>query len=500
MSIPGQSFNILDPGLGLSPQAIVTPLFLGVSEKGTDNTVYSFTRISDAVATLGQGPLTEAVCTYLAVAGGPVVVCKLASNVAGVVDTATLTGTGTGTIGLAGKPFDAYEIEVRITKSATFEKDPTTGLDTTTQKTPPEFSYSLDGGYTYSDAYPIPSGGKFLLAGTGLGPVTPFPSTGLELTFAGVQIEGDLKKGTTTAPHYNTGSLNAGIDAVIAAAPDFAWMVLTGDPPSAAATAGGGMQMASALHGHAEMFRTRFQFVRGMCAAGRATTASAITEFTSFASTRVLVTYGHAHILSRKPFPGWGVPKRSIVDVVAARAGSSLISTDLGRVASGALNGVLSINHNEAANEVMDQKRFTTLRTLQGYNGFYITNGRLMSPPGSDYRYWQHGRLMDVACDVTYRMQMPMLGDSTRVTSTGAVDPRDAARYQAPVQIALNAILLEPASENGTPGHVTTVVYQIDQTANLLVTETLQTAVSIRPRGYIKHITTQLGFAANVGG
>jgi len=77
MAIPGQNFTILDPGLGVTPAAINTPLFVGCCSAGAANTLYTFSRISDVIATLGQGPLAEAVCTYLANAGGPVFAIKL---------------------------------------------------------------------------------------------------------------------------------------------------------------------------------------------------------------------------------------------------------------------------------------------------------------------------------------------------------------------------------------------------------------------------------------
>ena len=93
---------------------------------------------------------------------------------------------------------------------------------------------------------------------------------------------------------------------------------------------------------------------------------------------------------SAKPFVGWATPKRPSTYVVAARAAASLISTDLARTATGPVPSVVAISHDEFQTEVMDAAGFSTLRTFQGQEGFWITNARLKSPAGSDFEFWQH--------------------------------------------------------------------------------------------------------------
>jgi len=148
----------------------------------------------------------------------------------------------------------------------------------------------------------------------------------------------------------------------------------------------------------------------------------------------------------------------------------------------------------------MDAKRFITLRTHQGLQGFYITQGRLMSPVGSDYKYWQHRRCMDVACDTTYKAQLPFLNMSVRVNANGTIDERDARTFESQVKTALAGNLLDPNSAEGTPGHVSALDYKIDRANNVLSTENLKSTVAIRPRGYAKTLSTELGFSASVGG
>ena len=122
MPIPGQTFTILDPGLALSPPAPTTPLFLGTSELGTANALVSVANAQAAVDAFGQGPLAEALCYALSVAGGPVLGMKLATSVAATIGAVTVSrvGASTGdisTVPPAGSPLDAYEVIVEITST-----------------------------------------------------------------------------------------------------------------------------------------------------------------------------------------------------------------------------------------------------------------------------------------------------------------------------------------------------------------------------------------------
>jgi hypothetical protein len=109
MAIPKQTISVRDPGLGLTPEAINTFLFMGCSSSGTANTLYTFSNAQDVVDTLGQGPLPEALCSALAIAGGPVLGMRLTGATAGAAGavTAALVGTATGTVTVAGAAYDA---------------------------------------------------------------------------------------------------------------------------------------------------------------------------------------------------------------------------------------------------------------------------------------------------------------------------------------------------------------------------------------------------------
>lgn len=478
MPIPGQTFTILDPGLALSEPAPSTPIYLGTSSIGAVNTIISVNSPAAAVAALGQGPLPEAVCHALAVSGGPILCMPLNAGVISTYGaiTATRVAVSTGdisTVPPAGLPFDFYEFSLTITQSGSVA-----GADFA-------FTYSLDDGRTQSAEVSVPVAGTFTV-----------PNTNMTLTFTdggGPEFfeAGDVHSFGTTAPYYVLGDLSAAMAALNANPTEWAFMALIGKPPL-----GGGAAVFTALATHMTTFENNFRFVRACMDSGTDTTAATITAYAALSSNRVMAVYGDADIITSKPNPGWGAPKRSAVVAVAARATGSLISTDLGRVASGPLSSILEISHDEFFDEVLDQHRIATLRTQLGRPGFYVTRGRLKSQPGSDFTDWQLGRIMDVACRETFIGQQAFLNIGVRtVAGTGFIDERDAQRLETSVTGKLRQQLTQPINAEGSPGQVSALRYAIDRTNNIVATSTIISEVAVQPLGYARFITTTLGFA-----
>lgn len=478
MAIPTITQTIRDPGLGVTPAAITSYIFMGTCSSSTVATINAFSNPADAIDTLGQGPLAEDVCYDLAIAGGPVYAMRLTGSVAGAAGAVTPTrvSTSTGTVAVAGAAYDAYVVKIQIMGTGAL------GVAL--------FRYTLDNGSTYSPNITVPSGGTYAIA-----------STNLTLTFtagAGPIIFeiGDLFTFTCTAPSFGTSDLAAGIVALKASNIDIAAIVLSGKFATGAAAA----TIAAAMDVHASSLFTMYRPIRFLMDAGAEDAATTKTAFLAFSSTRAAVAYGSCTCTSAKPIVGWGTPTCPIVRPMAGRCASSLISTDPAWVAPGALPGVTSITHDEFRSELMDQAKFSTLRTHQGLSGFYITNTRLMSVAGSDYVYWQHGRVMDVAVATGYTTLLPFLSASVRTTATGTIDPRDAVTWEKKAKDAERVVLLDPDNAQGTPGHVSALDVGVDKTNNVQLSSTIKVKVAIRPLGYAKAIIEEFSFSVNVGG
>lgn len=477
---PRQEVFIRDPGLGTTPEAITTPLYMGVSEKGPVEQIQSFTNKADVIDTFGQGPLSEDLCRALDIAGGPVLGVRIDGSVAGtagsVTKTAVAGGTGTGTVTVAGAPYDAYEVHVKITKTGT--------LGTA------EFQYSLDDDVTDSEVFLVPGSGTF-----------PIPDTNLTLTFVPgggpVFFEaGDLHEFDCTAPFFSTVDLSDAVTAILADPTEFAFVVLTGDSATAAAAA----TLFAAVAVHATSLENQFRYTGWIMDGGSRENdrAAAITDHAASANSRVCLVYALCQVTSSKPIQGFGTPRRSGVTVVGSRAAASLVSTDLARFASGNLVGVESIQDDEFRSPLLGPQKFTTLRTWQGFPGFYIENANIKSPAGSDFVYWQHRRVMDLACDTTVKAQYPIISKGFRVNDDGTINETDARSAEADVRSALRGNLKDPTNAEGTPGHVSDFGYNIDRKNDVLGTSRVKSKVAIRPLAYAKVLETEIGFSRAV--
>lgn len=489
MPLPKQTMVINDPGLGVTDPAAIIPFFYGPASGGVANEIKTFSSATELVAHHKQGAMPEAAAYVLQNAGGPVRTMKSATSVAASNGSVTPTrvGTSTGTVTVSGTPNDDYEHIIRIKKTGT--------LGTAI------FDYSLDDGYTFSAEITVPAGGAYANADTGV-TYTFVPGGGP--TFFEV---GDKHEFDSVGAMWNASDLSAGVTAILASTIPWRFLVCCGQPASAAAAA----TLFAALGTHMTSLENVFRYRRAMMDTGKDTTGNVTTSFAAQVSKRILASYGDMDVASGKPMAGWSVPKRATVQAFARNAtgpatqGWGFPSTDLKRVRGGPVPGIVAkadgspaISHDEFKTEVLDAARISTLRTYPEVSGVYITQGRLKSAAGSDFERWQHGMIMDIACETVYAKQALWIGEGLRCNANGTIDEREAARIEKEVNAALSAVLLTPVRAGGQIGHVSDVRYTVSRTHNLLTTKTLVSEVAIRPLGYVDFIITTLGYQANV--
>jgi hypothetical protein len=483
MSLPGQDLSILDPGLGLSEQSENAFVFLGTCQKGSTTEVKAFTKATQVEAEYGDGELTQALCHTLSIAGGPVYACRLAGTVAGASGSVTKTAvaSSTGTITLSGAPYDRYQAILTIVATGT--------LGTAT------FKYSLDNGRTYSEVITVPSGGTYVLPNTNI-TVTFVPGAGAVFFEAG-----DIHTWDSTAPHYSSTELAAGVTAInsyLSTHTGFAFDAVIALGRNA--TGSGAATLFGALGTHMTAWETAFHYMRSIMDGGSGdSTSNALSGFASLSHTRVAIVYGDEILASSKPFQGYGAPLLPAVVSIAARAAAILISTDPGRVADGALVGVTGITYDEDLNQLMDSAGFSTLRKFPMEIGYFITNLRLKSPIGSDYVYWQYGRIMDVLCRVIILAQNKFVSSGFATKADGTIAEDEAKRLEAIVSLKIAAALMSPLDVEGRPGHISAYKYRVDRDHNFLATNALKSAAAARPKSYAKNIITTVGYAADVG-
>jgi hypothetical protein len=477
MTLPGQTFTIIDPGMGTVQPLTNVPLVMGITSSGTSATLTSVNSIATLVSTFGYGPAVDIAAAILERAGGPIWFCKVAESSGGDVSAIVKVGSHTDPdiTDNSSAPYNDYECVLNILS------DGALGVA--------RYEYSLDGGRTFSPSLLTPSGGALTI-----------PNTGIVLTMAAGTYgyhAGNSYTFTTSSPDYTSTQLalcKTAIDAAGAGC-QFDWVVLAGKH----ATASAANTIAGVLAGYLDSWETKFRFVRAMMDAGSTDTAANVASTVTTEDQRLMAVYGTADTAISNPQTGRSQPSVPALLHTAVRAASRPISEHLGRVATGSLAGVAGystefgagISHDEAtAATPLDDSKFATLRTFQQLTGYYITRANLRCPVGSDFRRWELGRVFDAGLKVVYQQQQAAVNRTFRTNADGTIYEADAAAFEAMVNAALKQTLLQPTNSEGTKGHVSAVSYTVDRTEVINLTNTLRAQLAIRPLGYSEYIAT----------
>lgn len=552
MANPNVRLRIQDPGLGIVPaSAGRTQAKLGVANGGTPNTVYSAGSPAAARAILKGGPLLESVLHVLKKAGGPVHFVPLDPVSYGTVTGGfSLVGSGSGTVTGSLGPDEVVRVKIVLGGSrgtATFQvafgagsagygaavvtaatyKLPnkrfstlafntgtyvandvyTLNTDGTVTRTgsgtatlldasthsPVDFydirvlistagalgagafQYSLNGGGSYSASLLIPASGKYII-----------PGTGIVLTFAGTFTEADVYTGVTTPPGYTLTEANAGMTALLANSASWGFLHMVGKPANAAAAAA----MAAAVGTVMDTAEAAFRYVFGIVECPQEEGDAAVqSAFASFVHARVGVVCTDVALTSALTLR---TERRSLAWAYTAALSATKLSIHPGEtVASngaGRLQGVQDIYRDEDATPALDPSRFVTARTIRDLPGFFVTRGRMMAAPGSDFEQVMNRRVMDRACGVLRIALLDFVNSSVRIDkSTGHILERDAQTIDRLGTAKLEQALLDE-------DEVSAVVVSCSRTDDLLTGADLNVDASIVPKGYTENIDGTIGF------
>jgi hypothetical protein len=397
------------------------------------------------------------------------------SAVAGDIFTVATSGTvtqtsGSGTLAItlsSACPVDAYTVVVTVTAGGALGA----GF----------FTYSLDG-VTVSQPFLIPASGTAILA-DGSDPLKAGQcSTGLVLTFAaGTYVVGTTYSFTSTTASYTTTDLTNAFNALYV---DTRYSSGIGlhvvGPASTVANAATLLASLDTLMGTAA---GSFKFDRAMIEVPSDTDANTLAAFNASSSNRVGAAAGFHKYTS--PLNG-RVQSRPAAYSVMARAGAVPAQNDLGRVLDGSLVGVVSLARDEFQTPGLDAGRFSTLTSIPGRNGYWVTNGRLFSQAGSDFTYWQYGRVIDLGSFYTRLGLLNFLNDSVRVNGDGTIAEKDAKAIENYVDSFVRNAM--------PPGSFSDFIIQISRTNNVLSSQTILPTARIIPLAYAKQIALDLGF------
>lgn len=310
---------------------------------------------------------------------------------------------------------------------------------------------------------------------------------------------GDVHSFTTTAPHYSTSDLAAAVAELRSqlGLRRVRRTIFTGQQASASA----GATMFAAVATHLADLEGDHYFGRGLMDCGGSTADEFRSAYAAAADNRVGIVWRRARCIVRATFDGYSNAWQPGVRAVAERAFEADLSENLGRVASLNMSWVTEVDHDEGSNQIfVESDKVITFRTHQGQTGFFVTNGYLRSPVGSDFLYWDWGTVIDELCEsITEGQQKWLLSKLRSLTDgTGRIAKADAVRVKAAVKSLIDSRLKDPINIEGQKGHVSDVAYEIDLTNDFLATRTVKStgaAVSLSP---IETFVTEVGLARSI--
>jgi hypothetical protein len=132
-----------------------------------------------------------------------------------------------------------------------------------------------------------------------------------------------------------------------------------------------------------------------------------ISEWEGFIHPRVAASAFCATVTNLKGNTGF----RNAIGSLTGLLARAKVSQDIGEVGAFPIPNIVSLPEDLKYSHIyaLDQARFITGRTYDGYAGYYVTNPNMMMPETSDYAFIYARRVADKAAKITRKTILPRL-------------------------------------------------------------------------------------------
>ena len=467
--IPAVTQTEQDGAIGVLPAGTNIIAMVGVCDTGTAAVPAAYARVADVVTAFTGGPLVCFGAAAIENTGKPVLFCKCAASTAATEATlniAGVTGTSVVTWGADTTANDDYEFVFTVTLGGTIGTGPIS------------YTLSYDNGNTVGPVTSLGTANTLVFANSG----------GVGLAFAaGTLITGDVVKGRTYAPSGNSGDVVAALEALRLSAQSWDTVLCTSpiDGTIAAAVATEMALMPT------KTFLGCFRMP--LLTETEATYLTAWnTAFSGFANTYMGATAGAARCFS--PATGRN-ERRPVLFTAGPFMASQSEEIDAAWVDLGSLAGTTirdsngnPVHHDETVNPGLDDARAIVLRTFANVQGVYINNPNMLSASGSDFQYYQHRRIMNLAKITLDAYFVRRLSKPVAVSAiTGFILESEAQEIEAGAKSALRSVLMAKPKASA-------IDFTLSRTDNILSTKTMTGQASVVPLAYPKAINISVGF------
>lgn len=422
---------------------------IAASVSGDLNTPSAHNDEALAQAEFSWGPLTDVAAYAMPETQNPTLLVRPVTTTTGAYSAVVKAGGGTATPAAtaATYPYDNFDVVIRFIVGGALG---TSGIT---------YQYSLDGGTTWS-----------VVTALGTALVITIATTGISITLGTATqtiLAGETATFTTTRPLATNADLPASLEALRATSSPFEGVLIDmlADDATVALVATWLLDLNT---------KGKFPVVFLTCRPqGAAETATAykdvLAAMLAAAACDDIIFCGDEgdHV---SPFRGIRQARPAGFGI-AARSMAVDIGVEPAFVELGPITGVKIVDargntrhHNEEKFPGLDDLRVTTYRTLEGYEGTYITNTKLLSVSGSDFVFLPHARTMNRAAAIAWQVLTKQL--SRGVAKSPVIGP-NGARYIAEHAAQMIESLVQAAIDPAVKGNVDDLKFRLSRTDNI---------------------------------
>ena len=189
------------------------------------------------------------------------------------------------------------------------------------------------------------------------------------------------------------------------------------------------------------------------------------------------------------------------IGLVAGKLARIPVQRNIGRVKDGAILGVVNaylatVLVQSADVASVNDKGYITLRTHTGRSGYYFTDDPLAAPVTDDYNHITARRTVDKAYRIAYDTLINELLDEVPVTDQGKISVAYAKSLENKVESAIINSMTAAGELGNDPADQDDkgVSFYVNYNQNIIATGQVNATLKVKPYGYARYITVQLGF------
>lgn len=409
---------------------------------------------------LGDCPLADKVMDSVENGSSRIICIPVNATTSGSVGDVTKEGTGQGTCTLSGEPTNAFDIVIKILSEG--------ALNVAT------FAYSINGGYSYSDEYTVPTTGAFEIVGTGI-------KATFAVTEGQVFKAGDTFRWSTTAPQMTNNDVLAAIDKLRYLNEEFEIVHIVGESTK-------DLWVAVSVK-QKELEDTYHKPELFVLEAYNIGTEETVDDYALRLESdkKSINNYAIQVVAARSLYKGMDGTTKEInnAGIVTGLYAKAKINQSIGETATFSISQDKMIELRpkgiEEYLDFIDKAKYLTFRQYDGLAGYYVTNARVMGGENSDYKYAEDVRVLHKIIRITRKSALLQLHQDV---DTEDVDGDFAAKAEfiaAPVEDMIEA------------KEISSVSVTIPAGQDVLTTETMIIQIRYVPRGKIREIVIGLG-------